>query len=138
MGIDDQRMAIEVLVLEFLDHQRAGTRVSAPVDVAARIGTSSLSHESVPTAFAVLKATGGNVWNAAVASANLGGDTDTIGAIAAGMAGAISGYASIPEARTAVLFDANALNLEETASSLLRIRDARMNGGNEGFAIAHA
>ena len=53
--------------------------------IAETMGTSSLSHESVPLAFAILKASEGDVWSAAIISANLGGDTDTIGAMAASM-----------------------------------------------------
>ncbi|WP_292689956.1 ADP-ribosylglycohydrolase family protein, partial [Mesorhizobium sp.] len=49
------------------------------------VGTGVASQESVPAAFAVLEIAGGDPWQAAVISANLGGDTDTIGAIAAGM-----------------------------------------------------
>ncbi|WP_292477463.1 ADP-ribosylglycohydrolase family protein, partial [Mesorhizobium sp.] len=51
------------------------------------IGTGVASQESIPAAFAVLEVANGDAWRAAVISANLGGDTDTIGAIAAGMAG---------------------------------------------------
>ncbi|RWD96892.1 MAG: ADP-ribosylglycohydrolase family protein, partial [Mesorhizobium sp.] len=57
------------------------------------IGTGVASQESVPVAFAVLEVAQGDAWRAAVISANLGGDTDTIGAIAAGMAGACAGLA---------------------------------------------
>ena len=64
------------------------------------VGTSVASQESVPAAFAVLEVAEGDPWQAAVISANLGGDTDTIGAIAAGMAGACAGL-SQPAARAA-------------------------------------
>jgi len=60
------------------------------------IGTGVASQESVPAAFAVLEIAQGDAWRAAVIGANLGGDTDTIGAIAAGMAGACSGFSSLP------------------------------------------
>src|SRR5690606_14704693 len=56
--------------------------------IAERIGTGVAALESVPAAFAVLEASQGDPWRAAVIGANLGGDTDTIGAIAAGMAAA--------------------------------------------------
>ncbi|MCL6707207.1 ADP-ribosylglycohydrolase family protein [Pseudomonas sp. R2.Fl] len=59
-------------------------------------GTSVASQESVPAAFAVLALAGGDCWKAAVLAANLGGDTDTIGAIACSMAGATSGMATLP------------------------------------------
>ncbi|WP_292379779.1 ADP-ribosylglycohydrolase family protein, partial [Mesorhizobium sp.] len=59
------------------------------------IGTGVASQESIPAAFAVLEVANGDAWRAAVISANLGGDTDTIGAIAAGMAGACSGLSGL-------------------------------------------
>ena len=58
------------------------------------VGTGVASQESVPAAFAVLEVADGDPWQAAVISANLGGDTDTIGAIAAGMAGACIGFST--------------------------------------------
>ena len=61
------------------------------------VGTGVASQESVPAAFAVLEVAEGDPWQAAVISANLGGDTDTIGAIAAGMAGACTGMARLPQ-----------------------------------------
>ncbi|MGD1878584.1 MAG: ADP-ribosylglycohydrolase family protein [Kiloniellaceae bacterium] len=67
------------------------------------IGTDVATQESVPAAFAVLAMTRGDAWQAAVLAANLGGDTDTIGAIAAGMAGACSGFSSLPQDRISEL-----------------------------------
>ncbi|TIP58417.1 MAG: ADP-ribosylglycohydrolase family protein, partial [Mesorhizobium sp.] len=67
------------------------------------VGTGVASQESVPAAFAVLEIAGGDAWQAAVISANLGGDTDTIGAIAAGMAGACAGFCRLPREHVARL-----------------------------------
>ena len=61
------------------------------------VGTGVASQQSVPAAFAVLVVAEGDPWQAAVISANLGGDTDTIGAIATGMAGACVGYSKLPQ-----------------------------------------
>ncbi|RUT92505.1 ADP-ribosylglycohydrolase family protein, partial [Mesorhizobium sp. USDA-HM6] len=69
--------------------------------IADLIGTGVASQESVPAAFAVLEVAEGDAWRAAVISANLGGDTDTIGAIAAGMAGACAGQSQLPQERIA-------------------------------------
>jgi ADP-ribosylglycohydrolase len=71
--------------------------------VIALIGTSVATQESVPAAFALLAMTQGDSWQAAVLAANLGGDTDTIGAIAAGMAGACAGFSSLPGDKVAAL-----------------------------------
>lgn len=64
--------------------------------IVEHIGTGVACQESIPAAFAVLEIARGDPWQAAVISANLGGDTDTIGAIAAGMAGACTGFAQLP------------------------------------------
>lgn len=90
--------------------------------VAETVGTSSLSEESVPLAFAILKASEGDVWNAAVISANLGGDTDTIGAIAASMVAAVNGISSVPPDKISAIRKVNQLDLSERAMGLVDIR----------------
>lgn len=90
--------------------------------IADILGTTSLSHESVPMAFAVFKASAGDAWAAAVTSANLGGDTDTIGAIAAAMVGSVSGLSSLPEAKVSVVQHENRLELSERVNRLIEIR----------------
>jgi ADP-ribosylglycohydrolase len=60
-------------------------------DLVGLIGTSLASQESVPMAFAIASRSGGDVWVAALAAANAGGDTDTIGAIAGAICGAVGG-----------------------------------------------
>lgn len=54
----------------------------------AGIGSSVASRESVPMAFALLRMAGGDPWPALLRAANIGDDTDTIGAIAGAMGGA--------------------------------------------------
>ena len=90
--------------------------------LAARIGTSVAAIESIPMAFAILKLSGGNAWTAAVLSANIGDDTDTIGAIACGMAGACSGAMSLPGEAVATVTRVNALDLAPLVQSLLQLR----------------
>ncbi|MEM7069758.1 MAG: ADP-ribosylglycohydrolase family protein [Pseudomonadota bacterium] len=93
------------------------------------IGTSVASNESVPAAFALLKFTNGDAWNAGVLAANLGGDTDTIGAIAAGMCGAISGASHLPSGKLVKLKNINQSEIDEIASGLLRVRQMRAEAG---------
>ncbi len=88
-----------------------------------RLGTSVASQESVPAAFAVLKLARGNAWQAAVISANLGGDTDTIGAISGSMAGACAGYDSLPQDRIARLVG---IDLAATRDAARALVDARV------------
>ena len=71
--------------------------------IADLVGTSVATQESVPTAFALLAMTQGDAWQTARLAANLGGDTDTIGAIAAGIAGACAGFSSLPGDKVAAL-----------------------------------
>jgi ADP-ribosylglycohydrolase len=90
--------------------------------IADLIGTSVASRESVPAAFAVLEVAQGDPWQAAVIGANLGGDTDTIGAIAAGMAGACAGFSGLPSERVAELAGFDLAGVRELAAGLLAAR----------------
>lgn len=122
---------------------RIGNRRGAPVgegDMAARIslalaaatdearlardiGTSVASRASVAAAFGVVRLAGGDPWAAAVIAANIGDDTDTIGAIATAMAGACSGLSAFPQDRVEQVMRANALVLDSVARALLALRD---------------
>lgn len=59
---------------------------------------------------------------AAVMGANLGGDTDTIGAIAAGIAGACAGAAVLPADRVAALRGIDRVEVTELARRLIDLR----------------
>jgi len=97
-----------------------------------RLGTSVASQESVPAAFAVLKLANGDAWQAAVIAANLGGDTDTIGAIAGAMAGACSGYTNLPEDRIKRLQGIDLDAVHRQARELVSARRALAEGGADG------
>ncbi|MEU9370005.1 ADP-ribosylglycohydrolase family protein [Streptomyces avermitilis] len=86
------------------------------------IGTSVASQESVPAAFAVLALAEGDPWRACLLAANLGGDCDTIGAIAGAIAGAISGASGLPAEALAAVRSVNGLDLEPLATALLALR----------------
>lgn len=92
------------------------------------VGTGVASQQSVPAAFAVLEVAEGDPWQAAVISANLGGDTDTIGAIAAGMAGACAGTAELPEQRIAELRGIDLDEIRALAADLVAARFAQAGG----------
>ncbi|MDX8445220.1 ADP-ribosylglycohydrolase family protein [Mesorhizobium captivum] len=98
------------------------------------IGTGVASQESVPAAFAVLEVAEGDAWRAAVISANLGGDTDTIGAIAAGMAGACSGLSDLPHERIARLKGIDLAEVRALAIDLVAARTAKAGSGKEAAA----
>ncbi|QPC92097.1 ADP-ribosylglycohydrolase family protein [Mesorhizobium sp. INR15] len=98
------------------------------------VGTGVASQESVPAAFAVLEVAGGDPWQAAVISANLGGDTDTIGAIAAGMAGACTGFAHLPQDRIAKLRGIDLAEVKALAIDLLAARATKARSGKDAAA----
>jgi ADP-ribosylglycohydrolase len=92
------------------------------------VGTSVASQESVPAAFAVVEVAEGDPWQAAVISANLGGDTDTIGAIAAGMAGACAGMSRLPQEQVAKLRGIDLDEVRALATDLVTARLAQESG----------
>ncbi|TPK96375.1 ADP-ribosylglycohydrolase family protein [Mesorhizobium sp. B2-4-12] len=98
------------------------------------VGTGVASQESVPAAFAVLEVTGGDPWQAAVISANLGGDTDTIGAIAAGMGGACTGLSKLPRQHVARLLGIDVEQVRELAGDLVAARLAKTGSGKDAAA----
>jgi ADP-ribosylglycohydrolase len=93
--------------------------------VAELVGTSLAAQESVPAAFAVLEIAGGAPWPAAVLAANLGGDTDTIGAIAGAIGGACAGFAALPADQMQALRGFDLAAASQLAAGLL----ARRGGG---------
>jgi ADP-ribosylglycohydrolase len=85
------------------------------------VGTSLATQESVPAAFAVLAVLPEDPWPACRLAASLGGDCDTIGAIAGAIAGACHGAGSFPREAIAVI-DAQGLGLAALAGELLALR----------------
>ena len=71
--------------------------------IEAAVGTSMLAFESVPAAVAVVAATGGDPVEAVRAGVRLGGDTDTIAAMAGALAGALHGHAALEPGDRALL-----------------------------------
>ncbi|NEB77451.1 ADP-ribosylglycohydrolase family protein [Streptomyces sp. SID14478] len=101
----------------------AGLDEAAALDrIDALIGTSVASQESVPAAFAVLALTEGDPWRAALLAANLGGDSDTIGAIAGAIAGSVRGLGALPADAVRTLRRVNQLELEPLTAQLLTHR----------------
>ncbi|MGW6273531.1 ADP-ribosylglycohydrolase family protein [Streptomyces sp. NPDC055060] len=101
----------------------AGLDEAAALDrIVALIGTSVASQESVPAAFAVLALTGGDPWRSTLLAANLGGDSDTIGAIAGAVAGSVRGLSGLPADAVRTLRSVNGLELEPLTAQLLTHR----------------
>ncbi len=94
------------------------------LDAIADGGLSMATQESVPAAFALAALAPDDPWRAARLAANLGGDSDTIGALAAGMLGAHSGVGALPADARQTVRRVNALDLEGLAAGLLDVRAA--------------
>jgi ADP-ribosylglycohydrolase len=104
----------------------AGLVAGKPAEEAAAaiyslVGTSLATQESVPAAFAVLRAVPDDPWRACLLAASLGGDCDTIAAIAGAIGGACHGLAAFPPLAAGVI-DAQGLGLRGLADSLLALR----------------
>jgi ADP-ribosylglycohydrolase len=91
------------------------------------VGTSLATQESVPAAFAVLAAVPADPWRTCRLAASLGGDCDTIAAMAGAIAGACHGAGSFPPEAIAVI-DAQGLGLGALAGELLALRGRSGNG----------
>lgn len=101
---------------------RGRSEAHAMERIASEIGTGVESSQSIPAAFAVLEIADGDPWRAAILSANLGGDTDTIGAIAAGMAGACAGYSKLPQRHVHELRGIDLTEVQRLAEKLVALR----------------
>ncbi len=121
-------------------HWTAGADVAARIDWAANlvagapaaiggaaevictlVGTSLATQESVPAAFAVLSAVPDDPWQACLLAASLGGDCDTIAAMAGAIGGACHGLSAFPSHAIETV-DRNGLDLTALADSLLELR----------------
>jgi len=75
--------------------------------------------DSVPCAVAIAYYVSFDVHRCALLCANLGGDTDTIGAMAAAICGGASGASGIPAEDIALIQQANHIEMEPYADALL-------------------
>jgi ADP-ribosylglycohydrolase len=103
-------------------------RAGAPADrmqlLRTVIGTSVASQESVVAALALVAVADedATAWSTLCLAAGLGGDTDTIAAMAGGILGAVHGMCAWPSAEVAVLSTVNDLHLDHLARKLLELR----------------
>ncbi|MDQ7818046.1 MAG: ADP-ribosylglycohydrolase family protein [Melioribacteraceae bacterium] len=82
------------------------------------VGAGVAMSESVPTALALVVYYHGNPLKTAEAAANMGGDCDTVGAIAGGIAGAYSGYEVFPNEIIDQLSSVNKVDFHSYARKL--------------------
>ena len=110
-----------------------GRRIELAVDLIKGAGSPSEAAEvlydymgadvscasSVPTAFGLFAASGGDPMTTIISTVNMGGDTDTIGAIAGGIAGAYRGIEAFPRAIVSRVEEESRLELDEVTGQLL-------------------
>ncbi len=103
-----------------------GLPPAAAADVVVElVGTSLATQESVPAAFAVVTVHPDDPWAACRLAASLGGDADTVAAMAGAMAGACAGWSRFPDAaRRGVRFGpgVDAAAVDALADALLALR----------------
>ncbi len=86
------------------------------------IGTGVATTESIPVALSLVVLANGNPIECAKLSANIGGDTDTIGAMACGICGALNGIKAFPQEYVDLVSEVNNINIESIACELMNIR----------------
>ncbi|MDA8514354.1 ADP-ribosylglycohydrolase family protein [Citrobacter sp. Igbk 14] len=89
------------------------------------IGAGTSTIESVPCAIAMVELAQTDPNRCAVLCANLGGDTDTIGAMATAICGALHGISAINPTLKQELDAVNKLDFTRYASALVRLREQR-------------
>lgn len=98
---------------------------SASEQVYQLIGAGTSTIESVPAAIAMVELAGTNPNRCAILCANLGGDTDTIGAMATAICGALQGVNAIDPTLKAELDEVNKLDFGYYCEKLLHFREQR-------------
>lgn len=86
------------------------------------VGTGVTTIESVPAAIAMVELSQTNPNRCAILCANLGGDTDTIGAMATAICGALNGITAIDSKLKQQLDDENQLDFEHYTNKFLHLR----------------
>jgi ADP-ribosylglycohydrolase len=90
--------------------------------IANIVGTGVATEQAVPAAFALVWRWPASPWQACLTAARLGGDSDTVGAIAGAIGGAWTGATAFPAVALAVLEQVNGLGLAAVAERLLALR----------------
>ena len=94
-----------------------------------QVGTSVASAQAIPMAFALLARDPSP--QALLDAANIGGDTDTIGAITGAILGAVLGVEVLPTDSLTMIEEVSHLGLQPIASKLLELRDQALVGRQE-------
>jgi len=87
------------------------------------VGVDMLVAESVATAFGIVRLADGDPMKACALGANIGGDSDTIAAIAGAICGAWKGIKHIDKKLLDVVLEVNKIDLELEAKNLVEIAE---------------
>ncbi|MGC4937768.1 ADP-ribosylglycohydrolase family protein [Kribbella sp. DT2] len=118
----DVSRRIEWAVTALAAHGEAAPGPGAAAELVYElVGTSLAAQESVPAAFAVANGFG-DPWDVVRVAASVGGDTDTIAAIAGAVVGACHGVDAFPADVRRTVSEVNRLDLEGLAVELLMVR----------------
>ena len=94
------------------------------------------SRETVPAALAMVWFARGDPWKAVVLSANFGRDADTIGCMAGGICGALTGIGEDDGNRFAPLPDEALLEQRKLALELVAIHDSKARAEKAAWSIS--
>ena len=108
--------------LAFQCVQQAHTIESGLDEIYDLIGTGMDVIESIPTALAMVELAEGDPMLCAQLCANLGGDTDTIGAMATAICGALAGVTALPETARQLIAKTNNIDFGHYAEALAHYR----------------
>jgi ADP-ribosylglycohydrolase len=103
---------------------RGASSEAAALDaVSYLVGTGIATQESVPAAFALLALVPDDPWRVCLTAADLGGDSDTVAAMAGAVGGALHGRAAFPRAAVELVTTVNDLDVGPLVAGLLELRD---------------
>ena len=108
--------------LAFTAVDKAPTIESGLDDIYDLIGSGMDVIESIPAALGIVELSEGDPMLCAQLCANLGGDTDTIGAMATAICGALSGISALPLAARQLIDQANRIDFGPYAEALAHYR----------------
>ncbi len=96
----------------------SGTSKEKAIDIADKIGTGLHVSESVPSAFGMFAANGGDAMGTIISCVNAGYDTDTLATIAGAIAGAFCGSESFPDHFLPTLEKVNGFDIKGLARDI--------------------
>lgn len=94
---------------------------SAVHSISDRVGSSVYAIESVPAAIALFRAANGDVKQTAIACANVGDDTDSVGCMATAIAGTFGGRKQVPNDWYDLISRTNNVNLPDIATKVVAV-----------------